>query len=206
MPGMVAQLALEGNSIVAGVSDGTAPFGVIDNTRTNSFYSQSIDEEVIVSAIGQLVGNRYVSVIQLNAPLDNPNVLERSFISRDVKVLLNARNGLVIFPVGTELNIDLDGDGIPDAIRTIVSYTYQVPNVPGDNDTLGSSRISIWFQRMICATDQYEPGQRYPLNAPLFVSESGYFTTRQPSENHPTIAIVSGPPNPRNNMLELLWL
>lgn len=206
MPGMVGQLALEGNNIVCGVSDGTAPLGVIDNTRTKSFYSQAVDEEVIAPTTGIRQGNKYVSVMDVQATLDNPNVLERSFISRDVKVLLNPRNGVVVFPAGTELNVDLDGDGIPDAIRTVVAYTYQVPNVPGDDDTMGSNRISIWFQRMICATDQYEASQRYPLNAPLFVSEAGYFTTRQPSENHPTIAIVTGPPNPRNNYLELLWL
>jgi hypothetical protein len=204
-PGMVGQLKLHGNSIVCGVSDGTAPLGIIDDTRQTAFYAPSVDETVIEPAVGRMVGGKLVSVTDVKSELQNSNIMESSFVS-NIRVILKPRNGVIVFPAGTELNFDADGDGISDSIRAIVSYTYQVPNVPGDDSTIGNGRITIWFQRMIFSTDQYEVNQRYPLNAPLFVSEAGLLTTRQPSEDHPTIAIVLAPPTARNTFLEVLYL
>jgi hypothetical protein len=202
---MIAQLKLYGNNIVCGVSDGTAPLGIIDDTKQNAFYAPSIDEIVIEPAVGQIIGGKMVSVTAIKAELRNPNIVESSFVC-DVRVILKPRNGILVFPAGTELNFDADGDGIVDSIRAVCSYTYQVPNIPGDDTTIGNGRVTIWFQRMLFSTDQYEVNQRYPLNAPLFVSEAGIITTRRPSEDHPTIAIVTGPPTSRNTFLECLWL
>jgi len=204
-PGMIAQLNLMGNNIVCGVSDGTAPIGIIDDVRTTAFYSPSIDEVVIVPAVGHLVAGKYVSVTDVSDTLENPNILPNSFVC-DIPVYLRERNGVIVIPAGTELNYDIDGDGIPDAIRAVCSYSYQVPGVPGDDSTIGSGRVTVWFQRMIASTDKYEVGQRYPINANLFVSESGVLTTRQPSATHPVVAIVTAPPNARNQFLELLWI
>lgn len=204
-PGMIGQLTLMGNNIVCGVSDGTAPIGIIDEVRTTAFYSPSIDEVLIVPAVGQLVAGKYISVTDVSDTLENPNVLPDSFVC-DIPVYLRERNGVIVIPAGTELNYDIDGDGIPDSIRAVCSYSYQVPGIPGDNSTLGSGRITIWFMRGIFATDKYEVGQRYPINANLFVSESGILTTRQPSATHPVVAIVTGPPNSRDIFLEFLLL
>lgn len=204
-PGYVGQLRLYGNNIVCGVSDGTAPFGIIDDTQTSAFYAPSTDEVVIEPAVGQIVGGKYVSVVDVKAELKNPNVVENSFVC-SVRVLLKARNGVITFPAGTELNFDSDGDGIVDSIRAICSYTYQIPNMPGDSSVQGSGRVTLHFMRMIIAVDTYETTQRYPLNAPLFVSEAGLFTTRQSSTETPTIGIVLGPPTSRDNFLTLLWL
>ena len=160
-PGQVAQLGVIGNNIVCGVSDGTAPIGIIDDIKTQAFSAAAIDEVVITQAMG----------------VDNGS--------------------------GT---LDLDGDGIPDAIRTVVSYTYQIPGIPGDDSTQGSGKISIWFQRMIFQTDKFETNVRYPVNANLFVSESGLLTTRQATPDHPAIALVTGPPSAMFGTLEALLL
>jgi len=66
--------------------------------------------------------------------------------------------------------------------------------------------VTVWFQRMIAATDAFETNQRYPVNAPLFVSESGLFTTRQIAEDYPSIAIVTGPPTSIHGSLEFLMI
>ena len=121
-------------------------------------------------------------------------------------VALFPRNGMILFPAGTALNFDFDGDGIPDAIRTVVSYTYQIPNVSGDDSTLGSGHITVWFQRGIFQTDMYETNQRYPLNSILFVSENGRLTTSQPNEDYPGVAMVTGPPTAAFGTLEFVWL
>ena len=47
-PGMFAQLGLIGNDIVAGVSDGTAPLGIIDDVRTTAFTKAQVDEIVVI--------------------------------------------------------------------------------------------------------------------------------------------------------------
>lgn len=205
-PGMVAQLGVEGNNQVCGVSDGLAPFGIIDDMKTRSFTAPSIDEVVIAGAIGVEQSGQLVAAYDVKAELKNPNVVSSSFVTSPVNVELIARNGVVVFPAGTLLNFDADGDGIPDSIRTVVNYTYQIPNIPGDDSTLGSGRVTVWFMRMIFQTDMYETNQRYPINSPLFVSESGLLTTRQPSPQHPGVAMVTGSPSAISGSLEALWL
>jgi hypothetical protein len=50
--GQVAQLKVLGNEVVCGVSDGTAPFGVIDDINTNAFTKPVVDEVVDIPAVG----------------------------------------------------------------------------------------------------------------------------------------------------------
>lgn len=205
-PGQIAQLKALGNQIVAGVCDGTAPLGIIDDMKKNAFSAVSMDEEVIVEAVGVLNGNGdLVSDREIKVELNNPNITSTSFISRSVDVVLNPRNGTVTFPAGTLLNYCTTDSGTPDAIRTVVSYSYQIPNIPGDNSTIGSGRITVWVAKGIFETDQYETNQRYPLNAPLFVNESGRLTTRRIHESYPSIGIVTAPPSLIHSGLQFLW-
>jgi hypothetical protein len=205
-PGQVAQLLVTGNNIVAGVSDGTAPLGIIDDIKTRAFTAPSVDEVVIAAAPGVQQGGILVSAIDVHQELQNPNVIPSSFITSPVDVELVPRNGVVVIPAGTPLNFDMDGDGVPDSIRTVVSYSYQIPNVPGDDTTLASGKVTIWFQRMIAQTDQYETNRRYPINANLFVSERGLLTTQQATPDHPGVAVVTGSPSAIFGTLEFLWL
>jgi hypothetical protein len=205
-PGQIAQLNASGNQIVCGVSDGRFPIGIIDDIRTRSFSAPAWNEVVIVSVDSpNTVNGVLVSPIEIKQELANPNVVQTSFTST-VSCTLNPRNGVVTFLAGTPLNFDLTGSGMPNAIKAVVNYRYQVPNIIGDDSTAGSGRITVWFQRMIASTTCYETNQTYPLNANLFSSETGLFTTRMPFENAPTIAIVTGPPSPMQGSLEFLWL
>lgn len=208
-PGMIAQLGVIGNNYVCGVSDGTAPLGIIDEIKTNAFTAPSIDEPVVafVPEIARaVVSGKVYTTIDVQINLDNPNVIASSFTSNPVDVELVPRNGTLIFPAGTQLNFNADGGAAPDSIRTVVSYTYQVPNIPGDDTTAGSGKVTVWFQRMIAQTDMYETNQRYPLNANLFVSECGLLTTRQPTPDHPGVAFVTGSPSAIHGTLEFMWI
>jgi len=207
-PGQPAQLTVMGNNVVCGVSDGIAPIGIIDDVKTNAFTTSAVDEVIIAGPIAGVTGpnNTLVTPQDVKAELENPNVMMSSFVSDPVDVELIARNGVVVFLAGTELNFDADGDGLPDSIRTVVNYTYQVPNVPGDDSTYASGRITVWFQRIIAQTDQYETQQRYPINANLFVSENGLLTTRKPGDTYPGVALVSGSPTSTHRLLEFIWL
>lgn len=204
-PGQIAELTVIGNQVMATVSNGTAPIGVIDDIKTKAFTNVSWNEVVVVPAVGVLdPGGVLVTPVDIKAELKKPNIVPSSFNST-VNVFLNPVNGIVTFLAGTPLNFDLMGTGQYNAIRTIVNYTYQVANIPGDDSTQGSGRMTVWFNRMFFQTDQYETNQQYPVRANLFVSETGFLTTRKPSPIHPAVGMVTAPPTPMNPMIEVLW-
>jgi hypothetical protein len=204
-PGQIAELTVIGNQVMATVSNGTAPLGLIDDIKTKAFTNVSWNEVVIVPAVGVPgPGGTIITPVDIKAELKKPNILSSSFNST-VNVVLNPVNGIITFIAGTQLNFDLMGTGTPNAIRTIVNYTYQVANIPGDDSTMGSGRVTVWFSRMFFQTDQYETNQQYPVKANLYVSETGFLTTRRPSNIHPAIAMVTAPPTPMNPMIECLW-
>lgn len=204
-PGQIGQLKVIGNEIVCGVSDGTAPLGIIDDVNTSAFTAPVRDEVVTIPTIAVSDGYQLVAAMDTKGELRFPNIVRSSFTADVEGLVLNDVNGIITVPAGTPLNFDSDGDNVLDSVRTIVSYVYRVPNVPGDNTTAGSGRITVWFQRGIFETDQYDTTQRYVVNASLFVNEDGLLTTAQPSAGHPGVAMVTGPPTGIVETLELLW-
>lgn len=208
-PGAFAQLRVIGNDIVAGVSDGTAPIGIIDDARIAAFTKSQIDEivqiQVPASSIGIDENGKLVNTVEVSSPLENPHVIQSSFIS-NISVFLNYVNGIITVPAGTELNYDFDGDGTSDGYKIVTSYIYRISNKPGDDTTLSSGRVTIHYQRGIYATDQFDTTQAYPLNATLYVGLDGLLTSKQPTETHPGIALVTGPPASTQNNLEFLLL
>jgi hypothetical protein len=205
LPGMVAQLTVIGGQQMATVSDGTAPIGIIDDIRTRSFTAVSWNEVIIVPASGSFNGAQYVSVTDINAPLAHPSIIAGSFTST-VRAVLNPNNGILTFLTGTPLNYDLTGSGIPNAIKAVVNYTYNIPNIPGDDSTMGSGKVTVWYERFMFETAQFETNCSYAMNANLYVSEKGFLTSRKPSKYHPSVGMVINPPNPiGNSMLQVLW-
>jgi hypothetical protein len=208
-PGMFAQLKLIGNDIVAGVSDGTAPLGIIDDVRTTSFTKAQIDEIIQISVSDNNIaidenGSR-VNISDVNSPLEHPHIIQSSFTS-SVSVFLNYVNGIISVPAGTPLNYDYDGDGAFDGYKIVVNYIYRVATKPGDDSTISSGRVTIHYQRGIYASDQFDTTQVYPLNATLYIGLDGMLTTKQPTENHPGVAICTGPPSATIGSLEFLLL
>jgi len=208
-PGYFCQLRLIGNDIVAGVSDGTAPLGIIDDVRTSAFTKPQIDEIVVIPVSSnnmQLNNNNLMSIISdVNSPLDFPHIIQSSFIS-SISVFLNYVNGIITVPAGTALNFDNDGDGVFDSMKVVVNYVYRVATKPGDDSTISSGRVTVHYQRGIYATDQYDTTQGYPLNATLYVGLDGKLTSKQPTENHPGVAVCTGPPSSTIGTVEFLLL
>ncbi len=208
MPGNVAQLKLVGQDIVVGLSDGTAPLGIIDDIRSTAFTQSVVDEIVLISGTdiySDGYGNFYTGS-DVKQELNNANIMRTSFVADYEGLELNDINGILKLPADSKLNFDLDGDGLFDSVKTIVSYVYQVPNLPGDDTTIGSNRVTVWFQRGVFSTDQFDTTQRYPLNSTLFVNADGKLTTKQLTPSHPGVAIVTGPPNALYGTLEFMWL
>jgi hypothetical protein len=205
--GMIAQLKVFGNDIVAGVSDGTAPYGIIDDVRTTAFTKPKIDEIVVVNVKATELNSNgeIVNSDDVTGFLEYPNILESSFTCT-MTVVLNSVNGAITIPAETPLNYDSDGDGIFDSFRVVVNYIYRVAGRPGDDSTLGSGRVTIHYQRGIYATDQFDTLAVFPVNATLYVGLDGKVTTKQPTETHPGIGFVTGPPSAVNSTLEFMWL
>ena len=209
LPGMIAEHKILGNQIVVGVSSGLRPIGIIDDIKTSTFSSNSIDEIKISSVINPDTDSlgRLVTPIDITVCLDNSNIIPKSFISSPIKLNLKPKNGVVIVPAGTPLNNDLSGSGIPDSIYFRCSYTFQIPNMPGVDTTAGSNRVTFWYDRIIAQTDQFDTyASSYPLGSPLFVNESGLLTTRRITDKHPAVATCWGPPSLSNPFLEFMWL
>jgi len=205
-PGMIAQLKVMGNEIVCGTSDGTAPFGIIDDINTSAFTASVIDEVVVISVVSTTNGSgQLVSIADVKEELRFANIVRSSFVCDVEGLTLNDINGVITCPSNTVLNYDSDGDGTLDSVRVICSYTYRIPNIPGDNTTIGSSRMTVWIHRGIYETDQFDAKQRYAVNATLFCNADGLLTTEMLSSNHPGIGMVSGIPSSLNNTLEFIW-
>lgn len=206
-PGQIGQMKLVGQDLVVGLSDGTAPLGIIDDVRTRSFTQTIYNEIVLIRGVDIYTdGYNFYTGKDAKQELNNAGLLSASFVADYEGLILNPINGIITLPEGSKLNWDENGDGIFDSVKTIVNYVYQVPSLPGDDTTIGSNRLTIWFQRGIFATDQFDSLQRYPLNATLFVNEEGKLSTRQLTENHPGVAMVLGPPNALDGTLEFMWL
>jgi hypothetical protein len=206
-PGQIAQLKLVGQDIVAGLSDGTAPLGIIDDIRTNAFTQTVVDEIVIIPGVDITTdGYNFFNGADSKQELNNAGLIQSSFVADYEGLILNPVNGILTLPDTSRLNYDNDGDNQNDSVRTIVNYVYQIPSLPGDDTTIGSNRMTVWFQRGIFATDQFDSLQRYPLNATLFVNSEGKLTTNQATADHPGMAIVTGPPSAIEGSLEFMWL
>jgi hypothetical protein len=207
LPGVFAQLKLYGNDVVAGISDGLSPLGIIDDIRATSFTQPAVDEIVVIKGADiQTDGYSYYTGVEVKQELKNANLLQSSFVADYEGLILNTVNGILTLPAGSKLNYDLDGDRKPDSVRTIVNYVYNVPNIPGDDSTMGSGRITIYYSRGIYSTDQFDTLQRYPINCTLFVNEQGKLTSKQLSPNHPGIAICLSPPTAVNNDIQFMLL
>lgn len=208
-PGMIAQLSILGNDIMTVVSDGTAPVGIIDDARTNSFSRPQVDEVVTIEVDSDDIdidnNGQRVNARDVVGYLKFPSILQDTFIA-DVSVWLNPVNGVVTVPAGTPLNFDSNGNGQLNAFKLICNYTYRIANKPGDDTTLGSNRVTVFYQRGIYATDQFDTRQIYPLNATLYVGLDGKLTVEQATPDHPGVAVVTGPPSAVEGTLEFLWL
>jgi hypothetical protein len=204
---MIAQLKVIGNDIVCGISDGTAPLGIIDDVRTSAFSKTQIDEIVEVSITDTELdeNGKIVNTHDEFGFLANSNIFEESFTST-IDVILNSVNGVIIIPAGTPLNYDSDEDNQLDSFKVIVNYTYRIPNMPGDDSTVGSGQVTVHYSRGFYATDQFDTRQQYALNVTLYVGLDGKLTSKQPTSMHPGVAVVTGPPSATNGTLEFMWL
>ena len=206
-PGTIGQLKMVGNDIVMGVSDGTAPIGIIDDVRSEAFTRAVVDETTVILATGVLDAyGQYVSTADAKQELNNAYIVASSFVTDYEDLVLNTINGVLTAPAGSILNYDVDGDGVPDSIRTVSSYVHEISSLPGEDTTIGSNRVTIWFSRGIYATDQFDTTQQYPINAALFVSSTGLLTTKQPTPSHPAVGLLTGSPTAMIGTIEFMWM
>lgn len=202
--GMIGGLLRVGADIVVTVADGSTiqPIGILDDIKTEAFSAPVVDEVIIIPTA---VDVNNLSTVDSMGYLNEVNIVESSFVS-DTDVILNAKNGTITVPAGTEVNHS--DNGTP-AFQVTVSYRYQIADYPGEDTTLGSGQVTFHYERGFYQTDQYDTTVDYPLNANLYCGGGtdetgpiGKFTTR---ENGPAVAMVVGPPTALIQDLDLFW-
>ena len=207
MPGQIAQLKTIGNDIVVGLSDGLAPLGIIDDIRSSAFTQPAYDEIVIIPGRDITTdGYYYYNGTDSKQELANAGLVQSSFIADYDGLVLNPINGILTLLAGATLNWDSNGDHKADSVRCVCNYVYQVANLPGDDTTVGSGRITVWVGRGIYATDQYDTRQKYTLNCTLFIGSDGKLTSQQITPNHCGVALCTAPPNSLDATIQFLWL
>lgn len=202
-PGMLCQLKVLGNDIVMGVSDGIAPFGIIDEFKDIAFSKPVVDEVVIIQPNAVTFdGYQYRAAYDTMRDIRHANLVPGTFVSDSPSIIsLNETNGIVTIKAGTPLNYATTGSLTPNAFRTKIRYAYYVPNRPGEDTTFGSQRMTLWAFGGIYQTDQFE-SVPFAVNASLYCSASGRFTTEQTIPNQPSIGMVIVPPVAHNAFLE----
>lgn len=204
-PGMIAQLKTIGNDVVMGVSDGRAPFGIIDDIKDTAFTRPVIDEIIVIEpTLVNFDGYNYTAGSDSLKELKYANIVDSSFVIDVPGLSLNPINGVLHMPAGTVLNYKTPESSTINALRAKARYSYYVPNIPGEDSTLGSARITVWFTTGIFQTDQFEMVP-YQINATLFVSENGKLTTEKTLPNQPGVAMVVVPPSAHSPVLEFKW-
>ena len=208
--GSAMTLTVLGSQVMATPSNGLSFIGIADDVKEKAYSAVSWDEQITITPLANNIGlngsSQLVLLHDVKAELANPNVDGQFFVSNPVLVELIPRNGVIVFPAGTVLNLDLAGTGTPDSIRTNVRYPYQIPNVVGDDTTFSTKMVTIWTDRMLVETDQFEVNQSYNVMSNLFVNSTGLFTTRQIFPNSPVVALCTGPPSMISPTLQLLLL
>lgn len=69
-----------------------------------------------------------------------------------------------------------------------------------------SHRVKICVSKVLIETDNYETDQKYPINANVFLSKDGKYSTKQELHNHAVVGMVTMPPTASNSMLQLMIL
>lgn len=207
-PGNIGQLTVIGvNDIVVSLSDGTAPIGILDDVRTRAHTRNQVDDLIIIPGINvtQDAYGNYINGVESKEALSHPGIIPNSFVSDYEDIVVNVNNGMVTLPVGSILNFDSNSDGQPDSVRLIANYSYQISDIPGEDSTVGSGRATIWLGRGIYETDQFDSTQHYALNCNLFVNAVGQLTSKQTTEDHPAVAMCTGPPSAIVPVLQFMW-
>jgi len=209
--GMMGGLTVVAGEVVMSVANGTTipPYGILDDYKDSSFQRTIRNDLQVVNvpsvALAVDDDGDLTTSIELMATLDHSNLIASTFAGNVDNVVLNATNGVVTFPAGSKLNFDMDGDGTLDSIKIVSSYVYRVSNVPGDDSCAASGKVTVWHSRGEYITDQYEPSQPYPINAILFCSCNGKFTTQPEDDASPGIGSVTATPTALDSTMQLVW-
>lgn len=203
-PGMIAQLKVIGNDVVMGVSDGIAPIGIIDDIKTTAISQAVLNEEILAEVPVSFDGYNFVSTMDIRVELRNAYIVGSSFRANYPGLILNNINGVITIPAGSVANFAINS-ATNNAVRFEANYSHQIAGMPGEDSTIGSGKMTIWFTRGIFQTDQFEMVP-YKVGGTLFVSSTGKLTAEQGRSDFPGIAMCLVPPTGHNSWLEFMWM
>ena len=219
-PGHFASLKIKNGELVAGISDGLNPIGVLDDIRSNYI------RKIVISELVTLICNpfdimfstkhsAFVTKCPIKIELKHNNIVENSFICYEEGFKLDAKAGLLLIQEGTVCNVTTSNEtsishfvdkGTRNAFRLYCSYAYNVLSDRMDDSTKNSNRVTVWNKTIIAYTDMYDISQTYEKNVPLYV-ENGLLTSRKPTPHSKCIGMsLEEPTHDQPNLKFLLDL
>lgn len=182
-PGQIAQLFLiKNNSVECSTSDGINPIGIIDDIKTLYFSKNVIKENHTLNKSDfQSIdnNNHYKTTNDIEIRLDNGNIID-DYFHCNIPGKLSAKRG--IFTIAKNSMIQID------EFVTYFSYKCKISNIPGDDSTLGTNRVTVWNSSgLVFETDQFDPTQDYK-NEILYADTNGLFTSKQTYKNQCQVA------------------
>jgi len=205
LPGMVAMMGVDSNNKpVIQAHDGTAAKGVVGvilNSKTNSFYSPIVREEITWPAAvpGDInLSKPYITDFMLE------NVSDGSVpVGSPENYSLNATNGV--------LTAKVDGDGLgtnAPAVDTAayVTYRYKDLDTVGFDQTIASGKVAILEGPGDIALLVYDTTVQYAINMPIGLKDASnaLFTGDATASNlthH--MGFVIKPPTAEDNSLHV---
>ena len=124
--------------------------------------------------------------------MNKTNIIKASFKS-SIPVEIRPINGVVVVPVSTQ----------KDCRDLVVSYAYLIPNIHGDDTTIGSNKITVWTTHFIGETDMFDVRESYYKYDSLYV-ENGFLTTRRTDECE-RVGFVMEKPTSEKPRLTFFW-
>jgi hypothetical protein len=210
-PGMIAQHYKRGDKSVCGVSDGSLPFGIIDDFRKNNFITTESNEHVVADAsVVDVKDGKLITPVDIKFQLKQSDIIASTFevVTKPINVSLIQKTGVVIFPAGTQLNFDANKDGFIDSISMYVRYFYK-KQIPNYYTSVTNGKITVWSSNHgMFETDQFETNVDYELHKHinLFVSSNGKLTSFQlHSSQQPFGKIIYPPTNNRPILTFLMF-
>jgi len=199
--GMIGQLQLsnDGISTEVTVSDGSFPFGLFDDDKTNSFIVPYAQEPLTFHGTE-------ISILR-HAPLVPDSILIKDLLGNTLD--LNLFNIFMPNAAFSRKDASNPPDNSSSGLNVVISYQTYVQGVPEYDSTLGSSRVSVWTITGRYGSDIYDTTATYFINDLLYagdgiISPKGMLTTKKSIIAVPVGNVVV-PPTPSKAMLQFQW-
>lgn len=215
--GQIGQLTVDpmGNTVVT--LAGSKPLGLIDDNKTTAFTQPIIGEVHYVATVAAATwytdNAHLVSDSELVFLLSSTGAVAATCVRGvDYSVTSYANGIFAVFLAGlidvAVPYLDMNHDGVADSVNIAMQYHFAVPGVAGQDTTLASGLVTMWFHKGEYSVSMYDSAASYAVNTKLYVGDGagghaplGVLTVAARTANTQVVGIVTQPPTASNPLL-----